>query len=97
MSSLGLESLGLLETTGSKVIVVALEYTACSCEHIGGIYVIVCIAVGESPHVIGGTAALSIGRFHILGQAGIIVQAIGNGGGVTQVMVVVKHRVGQCL
>ena len=94
LGSLLLESLGLLQTACCQIIVIALEHAAVCCEHIGCVDIAVGIAVGESPHIIGCTTTLSIGRFHILRQTGIIVQTIGDGGSITQVMVVVQDRVG---
>ena len=91
------QALCLGEGTLCQLIVIALQRPTGSLEHLNGIQILIRIARGKGPHIIGRATALAIGR-HLVGlQRGIVMQTIGDRGGITQVMVVVEDGVGERL
>ena len=97
VGSFGKQSLGLLLGTLCQFVVITRQCPCCRKEHTCSLLVEHRIASGESPHVVGCTTALAVGRNLVGFQTGVIVQSVGNGGSIAQMVVVVKHRIGQCL
>ncbi|CCX54654.1 unknown [Bacteroides sp. CAG:1060] len=91
------ESLGLLECTGCKVIIVSPESVARCSKHCGSTQVKLRVAAGKCPHIIRGSAALAVCRYLVWLQRRIVVISVSKGSSVAEMVVVVEYRVGQTL
>ena len=91
------ETLRLCECPLCECVVIAGQCFAGSCKHRGSLEVEARVAGGERPHVVGGATTLTVGRYLIGFQTGVVMQTVGDRGGIAQMMVVVEYGVGECL
>ena len=91
--SLLAQAIGLLLGALGKVVVIASEHTGSRGEDAGCLQVEAGVARGEGPHVVGRSAALTVSR-HLVGfQTRVVVQSVGDAGGIAKVVVVVEDGV----